>query len=608
MSHSKEIIIKCPACEARFEAEREAQASFVSCPDCDMQVRISGMSERKQGRAASAARRISSISSIPRARHHTNVQIGDLSAGKAAIDLETIRTRKQVREEDRDLVIDEGEELESLSSKSSTKDASRSSARTSIERRAAKLEERAAKLEERAAKLGQMKLKKPKPKPKAEKPKAEKPKAEKPKAEKPKAEKLKSEAPKSSEEKSKDEDGVEYEKVEVRSSGERRRLRRAPKAEVPAPRGTVDAPKYVENLRTESSEVLVAPEGEVEGKKAETEERVEPKERVKPTQDFEERRVSDGAEWRRHQPTRVEAPQWEGGEPGEGQEEYNEIVTDQGDIDRVTRRIFIGIISVLGLFALFASFQFILAQAGWLESNIEVVDAPPLPEDHMGRWSRAEMLDLSRPVINKFFASTSNEEALQYVRRAGKVAFMMKKHYAPFGFSPVKIDSLGAPEDCNIVADGYFVVPVTLADFSSRGIALEVPESKDGDWLIDWESWVGYSEMDFSEMRLRQPKDPVVVRCYLVQDEYYNFAFSDREKYLSFKLIDHTREDQLWGYIDKLSDSYSRLATALAGTQGSSSSEELATLKVWFLDNPQNPASDQVEITDLVTFGWVLRD
>lgn len=608
MSHSKEIIIKCPACEARFEAEREAQASFVSCPDCDMQVRISGMSERKQGRAASAARRISSISSIPRARHHTNVQIGDLSAGKAAIDLETIRTRKQVREEDRDLVIDEGEELESLSSKSSTKDASRSSARTSIERRAAKLEERAAKLEERAAKLGQMKLKKPKPKPKAEKPKAEKPKAEKPKAEKPKAEKLKSEAPKSSEEKSKDEDGVEYEKVEVRSSGERRRLRRAPKAEVPAPRGTVDAPKYVENLRTESSEVLVAPEGEVEGKKAETEERVEPKERVKPTQDFEERRVSEGAEWRRHQPTRVEAPQWEGGEPGEGQEEYNEIVTDQGDIDRVTRRIFIGIISVLGLFALFASFQFILAQAGWLESNIEVVDAPPLPEDHMGRWSRAEMLDLSRPVINKFFASTSNEEALQYVRRAGKVAFMMKKHYAPFGFSPVKIDSLGAPEDCNIVADGYFVVPVTLADFSSRGIALEVPESKDGDWLIDWESWVGYSEMDFSEMRLRQPKDPVVVRCYLVQDEYYNFAFSDREKYLSFKLIDHTREDQLWGYIDKLSDSYSRLATALAGTQGSSSSEELATLKVWFLDNPQNPASDQVEITDLVTFGWVLRD
>ena len=603
MSHSKEIIIKCPACEARFEAEREAQASFVSCPDCDMQVRISGMSERKQGRAASAARRISSISSIPRARHHTNVQIGDLSAGKAAIDLETIRTRKQVREEDRDLVIDEGEELESLSSKSSTKDASRSSARTSIERRAAKLEERAAKLEERAAKLGQMKLKKPKPKPKAEKPKAEKPKAEKPKAEK-----LKSEAPKSSEEKSKDEDGVEYEKVEVRSSGERRRLRRAPKAEVPAPRGTVDAPKYVENLRTESSEVLVAPEGEVEEKKAETEERVEPKERVKPTQDFEERRVSEGAEWRRHQPTRVEVPQWEGGEPGEGQEEYNEIVTDKGDIDRVTRRIFIGIISVLGLFALFASFQFILAQAGWLESNIEVVDAPPLPEDHMGRWSRAEMLDLSRPVINKFFASTSNEEALQYVRRAGKVAFMMKKHYAPFGFSPVKIDSLGAPEDCNVVADGYFVVPVTLADFSSRGIALEVPESKDGDWLIDWESWVGYSEMDFSEMRLRQPKDPVVVRCYLVQDEYYNFAFSDREKYLSFKLIDHTREDQLWGYIDKLSDSYSRLATALAGTQGSSSSEELATLKVWFLDNPQNPASDQVELTDLVTFGWVLRD
>jgi hypothetical protein len=263
---------------------------------------------------------------------------------------------------------------------------------------------------------------------------------------------------------------------------------------------------------------------------------------------------------------------------------------------------------VVGLFALFAFFQFILAQAGWLESNIEVVDAPPLPEDHMGRWSRAEMLELARPVIEKFFASTSNEEALQYVRRAGKVAFMMKKHYAPLGFTPVNIDSLGGPQDCEMVADGYFVVPVTLADFSSRGIALEVPHSEDGDWLIDWESWVGYSEMDFSEMRLRRPKDPVLVRCYLVQDEYYNFAFADREKYLSFKLIDHTREDQLWGYIDKLSESYSRLATELAGTQGNGAAEELATLQVRFLENPENQTADQVEITELVTFGWVLRN
>ena len=185
---------------------------------------------------------------------------------------------------------------------------------------------------------------------------------------------------------------------------------------------------------------------------------------------------------------------------------------------------------------------------------------------------------------------------------------MMRKHYAPLGFSPIKVESLGGPQECEMVADGFFVVPATLGDFSSRGIALQVPLSEDGDWLIDWESWVGYSEMNFSEMRLRRPKDPVVVRCYLVQDEYYNFAFADREKYLSFKLIDHTREDQLWGYINKLSESYSQVATELAGTQGNGAAEELATLKVRFLENSVNSVGDQVEITDLVTFGWVLRD
>ena len=598
MSHSKEIIIKCPACEAKFEAHRETEAIFVSCPDCDMQVRISGMSERRQGRTSSKARRISSVSSIPQARHQSNLQIGDLSAGKSPIDFDSIRTRKQVREEERDLVIDESEEQGSPAPKSNTKGDSKSDLRSSIERRAAKLEERAAKLEARAAKLGQMKVSKPK---------AKTPPPETPK------EKPKPEAPKLPEKTSGDDEKVQYDKVEVRSTGERRRLRKAPKAEVPAPRGTLDKPKYVENLRTESSEVLVSPEDVVKGKvgrgkNVEIAEKAEAEAQVEPTQDFEERRVTEGGEWRRHQPSRVESPEWEGDEPGEGQDEYNETVTEQGDIDRVPRRIFIGIISVVGLFALFASFQFILAQAGWLETNNQVVDAPPLPEDHMGRWSRAEMLERSRPVIDKLFASTSNEEALQYVRRARKVAFMMKKHYAPLGFNPIKIESLGGPQECEMVADGFFVVPVTLGDFSSRGIALQVPQFEDGDWLIDWESWVGYSEMDFSEMRLRRPKDPVVVRCYLIQDEYYNFAFADREKYLSFKLIDHTREDQLWGYIDKLSESYGKVATELAGTQGNGAADELATLKVRFLENSVNSVADQVEITDLVTFGWVLRD
>ena len=703
MAHSKHIVIKCPACGEKFEAEREEEACFISCPECEMQVKISGTHDRR----SRSPRRMTPAPSLPARRHEEKVQFGDLASGMAPIDLDRARRRAKKRVEEEELVIDEDEV--STTQHSKTVPASRDHLagpvpRTSIERRAAKLEERAAKLEERALRLAQMKveraaaaarmaaveeklarqleakaraeqeeareealaakareeapvveaeegapavnaeeeepaakaeeatpavkLEEEEPAAKAEeatpavKLEEEEPAAEareevpaaKLEEEEPAAEareemhtaKAREKEPKQegaeeeespaggavaggeeglSEEREREPaqggDEVLMEKVEVRSRGERRRLKQAPIAEIPQPRGQPGAPRY-SDLRREVKRDRVT-------------------EDLSPTQRFEDRKIAEGSTWRRHQPARVDDPDWE---TQEREEELPLLPSEK-------RRLIIlwSVVGLLALFGIVAAYEFILTQLGWMGRETPEGEITPVAEALAHRWSQSEMLELAKPAIAGFLGAKSNEEALQYVRRARKVAVYMKKHYLPGSFQPVDFDSLGPAEDCHLVYKEFFVVPVTLADFSSRGVAIEIPQIAAGEWLIDWESWEGYSEMGFAELQVRQPKEPVLIRSFVIQEDYYNFDFPDSDKYISFKMLDRRREEQIWGYLDRDTEDYSLVAGKLAGTtQEASPGEEMWTVRVQFPDQVNNPGKDQVLITEFVTFGWVVRE
>lgn len=192
------------------------------------------------------------------------------------------------------------------------------------------------------------------------------------------------------------------------------------------------------------------------------------------------------------------------------------------------------------------------------------------------------------------------------MRFPGKVARFMKRHYLPGDFEPVEIKELGSVDECEIERKGglFLTVPVTLLDFSSNYMTLELKEEGlKSEWLVDWESWVGYSEMGFAEMRIRQPKQPVLVRCFMIQDFYYNYEFT-QDDFISLKLFDHSRQDQLWGYIRKDSKAYQEAAAVFA--LGHQIGEQRATVKVRFPDKTANPDRDQVEIVDFQS-GWIVR-
>jgi hypothetical protein len=57
-----------------------------------------------------------------------------------------------------------------------------------------------------------------------------------------------------------------------------------------------------------------------------------------------------------------------------------------------------------------------------------------------------------------------------------------------------------------------------------------------GQWVIDWESFVAYSERSFAALKQEKPLRPVLMRGMAKIDDYYNYEFSDSKAYLSLKL------------------------------------------------------------------------
>src|SRR5690606_24146985 len=87
------IVIKCPACGEKFQAEREAEASFVSCPQCDIQVKISGMEEPRNRKS----RLLPHISQLPAQKQlRQNLKFQDLARrGTDTQPLKSLKTPDQ---------------------------------------------------------------------------------------------------------------------------------------------------------------------------------------------------------------------------------------------------------------------------------------------------------------------------------------------------------------------------------------------------------------------------------------------------------------------------------------------------------------------------------
>lgn len=206
---------------------------------------------------------------------------------------------------------------------------------------------------------------------------------------------------------------------------------------------------------------------------------------------------------------------------------------------------------------------------------------------------KAELDEIVK-IVEKFLGAGTVEEVLAATRRDPVLEQKIRDYYRTRRLTPVVPKAI-APGGRMLKKQGLWAIDVLLPDHSVKPIAAE--RMNDG-YVIDWESWVGYSEVPWEEVRKVRPTEPVLFRVLCSPVQYYNFGFTDDRKWRSYRLQSPDRKHTLYGYVEWLSIQESML-TRYDVKPGQSLAY---ILRIRFADES---GPDQVIIEEVVESGWV---
>jgi len=145
----------------------------------------------------------------------------------------------------------------------------------------------------------------------------------------------------------------------------------------------------------------------------------------------------------------------------------------------------------------------------------------PVDEDNSGPnvEEPEEDMRVELPLIEKrvreFLGAETIEEVLALTRGGLELEGVIRSYHSRHPLEPVNPRKI-APSGNVMTSEGLWAVNVRLSDFSLKPMALERVQDH---YLVDWASWVGYSEIPWEEVREIRPTEPVLFRviCSPVQ-------------------------------------------------------------------------------------------
>lgn len=217
--------------------------------------------------------------------------------------------------------------------------------------------------------------------------------------------------------------------------------------------------------------------------------------------------------------------------------------------------------------------------------------------DLMPQTSQAAALK----AVELFLKAPGLQERVRYVRQQELWGPRMREYYARNGDGPVRFDRVEAAEGV-AQTESNFTFSVVMQDGQRRSI--EVGKSNTGDFLVDWASFVLYSEMDWDKFRSRRPLEPVTFRVLAMPSDYFKNGFSDSKNLVCLKLANplNSAKPPLYAYADRNSTIGRSLAFIMQSYSGK------AVPLILRLKYPsQSGAENQVLIGEFVGEGWVAR-
>ena len=183
----------------------------------------------------------------------------------------------------------------------------------------------------------------------------------------------------------------------------------------------------------------------------------------------------------------------------------------------------------------------VIAQPAAVGNPVEAIIPPAALRSEAALLAEAELL------ARKFLEATTVEEMLPLVRNPEVAEARMRGFYPGGKFEVSGMQSLGSAAGLSV--RGKLVsLTVRTRDFEEKALAfLETSQGL----KIDWESWVGWSEISWQEFMAAKPTSGHVFRVILAPVDYYNFEFTDDQKWQSYRLDSPDREYSVYGYAEK---------------------------------------------------------
>ncbi len=237
-----------------------------------------------------------------------------------------------------------------------------------------------------------------------------------------------------------------------------------------------------------------------------------------------------------------------------------------------------------------------------VESRSSADEASRAPTPKLPASPQLTDLKSAKNAVANFLAAKTIDERLGLVRDRSMNEKRMREYYALHGDGPVAYDRI---ETRDVNLQGVFTCSfnVVLEDGTRREAM--VGKAKSGKYLVDWASFVLYSEMDWSELRAKRPRTGVMFRFLVSSADFFSGEFSDSRGLLCLKLVNPAEPDSptLYGYLQK-SESLGRVLMGIM--EKSHGQAQPLMLKIAY---PENGAADnQVLITEFIGEGWIARN
>ena len=238
------------------------------------------------------------------------------------------------------------------------------------------------------------------------------------------------------------------------------------------------------------------------------------------------------------------------------------------------------------------------------ESKTTQSDKPsiqkPLNFQDLERQMGAKALHaLATESLTKFLKSANLNTKIQFCRSSQRVRPLMQNYYSNRDSGPKefrRISELGASNTG--IIDNFYILKLSFSDFSILPVVLAWENEL---ILVDWESFVGYSEITLKDFILQKPKKSKLFRLNANSDNYFNFQFSEND-YRCLYLRNSEDTEAVYGYIRRGNDVDNHLSRIIE----SGESIKFLTLKLRYPE--KLGGKNQVIIDEIVTPGWLIKE